>query len=270
MLNNIFHFIFGLAENFNDKPFCYFHYLCIKSCYLTQNKPKIFIHCVYEPINNKWWDKIKEFVQIIKYKKLPDLVYFCNNKKVWRIEHQSDILRLLILKEYGGVYADIDTLFYKPFFPKFKNQSFVLGLETIYHLDLDCMHVNGLCNALIISNKNSDFLNIWLQSYKDDYDDYDWNKMSVRKPYELSKKFSNLIQIEENHCFHKYNWNLLFYNDDEACNFLTSYMKDDGIYSKHMAESKVFDYLKKINEDYFKYNNSLYSKMCKNIEGLLQ
>jgi hypothetical protein len=269
-MNFIFHFIFGLSENFNDKPFCYFHYLNIKSCYLTQDKPKILMHCLYEPKNNEWWEKSKEFIEIVKYKNLPDLVYFCNNKKVWRIEHQSDILRLLILKEHGGVYADIDTLFYKSFFPKFKNYTFVLGLETLYNIAYDCVQINGLCNALIISNKDSDFLNIWIESYLKEYDDYDWNKMSVRKPYEIYQQFPNLIHIEEARFFHKYNWDYLFYVDEEKYNFYTCHMKDEDIYSKHMAESKVYDLLKEINQEFFNKNNSLYSRMCKNIKGLLQ
>lgn len=271
-MNNLYHFIFGLSENFNEKPFEFFHYLNIKSCYLTQNKPTIYMHCIYEPKNNIWWEKIKEFVKIITYKELPEIIYNCNNKKVWRIEHQSDIFRLLILKQYGGVYADVDTLFYKHFFPTFSDKKFVMGMETLYDISNDCLQINGLCNALIISNKDSEFLNIWLESYNIEYDDYDWNKMSVRKPYELSKKYSSLIHVENTATFHKYNWNKLYYIDseDDEYKFYTSYMTDSDIFSKHMAESKIYQILKNIDYNYFKTNNSLYSRMCKNIMGLLE
>lgn len=270
-MNNIYHFIFGLSENFNEKPFEFFHYLNLKSCYITQNTPTIYIHCIFEPKNNIWWEKVKEFVTVINYKSLPDIIYKCNNKTVWRIEHQSDILRLLILKQYGGVYSDIDTLFYKPFFPTFSDKQFVMGIESLYDIGNDCIQINGLCNALIISDKDSEFLNIWLESYYQDYDDYDWNKMSVRKPYELSKKFPNLIHIENTASFHKYSWSILFYTncDDDMYKFYTSHMTDVGIFSKHMAESKVYTILKNINDEFLKTNNSLYSKMCKNIKGLL-
>ena len=74
------------------------------------------MHYLYEPKDNQWWEKAKQFVELIKYHSLPDIVYYCNDKKVWRVEHQSDIFRLLVLKQHGGVYADVDTLFYKPFF----------------------------------------------------------------------------------------------------------------------------------------------------------
>jgi len=269
-MNNTFHFIFGLSENFNNKPFCYFHYLCIKSCYLTQNNPNIYIHCIYEPINNQWWEMTKDLCKIIKYTILPDSIYKCNNKKVWRIEHQSDIFRLLILKEQGGVYADIDTLFYKPYHKIFNEKKFVIGIETFFDISKDNIKINGLCNALMISEKNSEFIDIWLDSYKNEYDDYDWNKMSVRKPHELYQKYPQLIHVEDAITFHKYNWSHLFYSDDEKYNFYTEWMTDEGILSKHIAESKIYDIIKNIDRGFFDKNNSLYSKMCKNINGLLE
>jgi len=269
MNNSTFHFIFGLSEDFAEKPFCYFHYLNIKSCYLTQGSPKIIIHYIYEPKNNIWWEKAKEFCEIEKHKKLPDLAYKCNDQKVWRIEHQADIFRLLLLKERGGVYADIDTLFYRSFFPTFENENFVMGQEGIYHINHDAYQITGLCNALIISKLKAIFLDIWLESYKSEYDNYDWNKMSVRVPYRLAKENPSLIHIEPTASFHKYNWNKLFYLKDPENLSFSSNMSDSEIYSKHMAESKVFEIIKKITPAYFKDNNSLYSKICKNIKGLL-
>ncbi len=263
--NYKFHFLFGLSPDFNGKEFSYFHYLNLKSCWLTQNQPNIYIHYLYEPQNNTWWNKIKEFCKLERHKVLPDLVYNCNNKKVWRVEHQSDILRLLLLKERGGIYADIDTLFYKSFFPKFEKEEFVLGQEGVYHVQHDSYQITGLCNALIISHKDAEFLNIWLDSYKENYDDYDWNKMSVRVPYEISKVKPDLVQIEPVASFHKYNWNNDFYHKGA----FSPFMSDDGIYSKHMAESKIFLTLKEIDANYFNESSSLYSRMCKNTKGLL-
>ena len=261
-MKNTFHFIFGLSDQFNNKPFCYLHYLCIKSCYLTQDNPLIKIHCLYEPVDNIWWNKTKEFVTVIKYEKLPDMVYSIKNRKVWQIEHQADIFRLLILKEYGGVYADVDTLFYKPFFPKFEMYDFVMGKETIFHLREKELHTNGLCNALIICKKDSEFLKLYLDSFDEHFDGYDYNKMAVRVPYELSKKHSDLIHIEPSNSFHKFDWNLNFY-------YKKMKNREYDIYSKHLAESKVYDILKNITVEKIKTNNSIFGRMCRNIKGLL-
>lgn len=256
-----FHFIFGLSDNFNNKPFCYFHYLSLKSCFLTQNNPIIKIHCLFEPQNNYWWDQIKDFCIIIKYKKLPDLIYFCNNKKVWRIEHQSDILRLLILKEEGGVYADIDTFFYKPIFPKFDNKEFVIGKEAYYE-NSEIKYITGLCNALLIANPNAQFIDIWLDYYKKDYDDYDWNKLSVRTPLELSLKYENLLHVEPIETFHKFGWCGNLYKK----NILNG---DEGIITKHLVESKMYEFLITLDSENIKKQNSLFSYMCSNVKGLL-
>ena len=270
MTDPIYHFIFGLDPTFANKPFEFFHYLCLKSCYLTQNKPKILMHLIHEPENNIWWEKSKDFFQIIRYNSLPDICYNCNGLEVYRPEHRSDIFRLLILKEYGGVYADIDTFFYKPFFPHFDGKSIVMGLEGIYHISWDHLEINGLCNALIISEKQSQFIDLWIDEYKNGYDNYDWNAFSVRKPYSLSQQYKDLINIEPIHTFHKYNWSDLIYHEPTYENgFYLNWLSDNGIMSKHMAESKIFEMLKSLSEDKLKTSNSLFAKMCKNVNGLL-
>jgi len=263
-----FHFIFGIKENFNNKEFCYFHYLNLKSCYLTQRNPEIYIHYLYEPIDNKWWNLAKDFCVMKKYDSLPNKVYRCNNREVVWPEHKSDIFRLLILKECGGVYADIDTIFYKDFFSHFGDMDFVMGEEGLYRISEDSYDINGLCNALIISKTDAEFLNIWLDEYDKGYVNNDWNQFSVRVPYEIYKKYPNLIHVEPVKSFHKYNWQEWFYDTSDNNKFC-SYMNDEGIFSKHMSETKLFHLLKNINRDYFNTSDSLYSKMCNNIEGLL-
>jgi len=270
MIDPIYHFIFGLDSNFANKPFGYFHYLCLKSCYLTQNKPKIWMHIIHEPNNNIWWEQSKEFFTIVKHDKLPDMCYTCNGLEVYRPEHRADIFRLLLLKEYGGVYADIDTLFYKPFFPHFDKKEMVMGLEGMYHIGWDHWDTHGLCNALIISKKDSVFIDLWLQEYRMSYDNYDWNAFSVRKPYALSQQYKEFIDVEPVHTFHKYNWCGLFYDEVTDQNgFYLNYMSDDGIFSKHMSESKVYDRLASLTDETLKNSTSLFARMCRNIDGLL-
>lgn len=268
----IYHFIFGLRKDFGNKPFDYFHYLAIKSCYLTQNKPTIWMHCVCEPEKNIWWDKAKNYFTVITYNKLPDIVLKCNNIEVKRIQHQADILRLLILKEHGGVYADIDTLFYRPFFPHFDDKKFVLGKEGQIHKDKNNRFLtSGLCNALIISEKNSEFVNLWLDMYPKHYSHKDWNLMSVRMPNRLSIHHKELIHVEPVESFHKFLWSKRFYDDsivDEP--WVLDYESGDaGIFSKHLYETNTYKFLKKMNINSVMNSDCLYAKMCRNIEGLL-
>jgi hypothetical protein len=228
------------------------------------------MHVIYEPENNVWWEESKQFFTIVKHQKLPDLCYTCNGLEVYRPEHRSDIFRLILLQEYGGVYADIDTFFYKPFFPHFNNKPMVMGLEGMYHIGWDHWDTHGLCNALMIAEKSSNFIDLWLTEYKNGYDNYDWNAFSVRKPYALSNQYKELIHVEPVFTFHKYNWCELIYDEVTYENgFYLNYMSDEGIMSKHMSESKCFHRLSLLTCDKLKTSNSLFAKMCRNINGLL-
>lgn len=251
----IFHFIYFYDPDIS-RPLQYFNYLTIKSCFLTQNKPVIYLHYTNEPQNNIWWEKIKQYVVLKKVENLPDITLVCNNKKVWRIEHRCDIFRLLILKEYGGVYSDMDMLFYRPFFPKFEKHELTMGKELYNN------NIVGLCNGLIISKQNAKFLDLWYESYLEEYDDVHWNKMSVLKPFELSIKYPSLINVESENVFHKYNWCEKILEETEDYN-------DDEIYSKHLYSSKLYDKLSNITKHDLQTNKSLFAKMCRNIDGLL-
>ena len=47
MIPNIFHFIFGLTEDFGGKPFNIIHYLAIKSAYDLNNPDSINFYYKY-------------------------------------------------------------------------------------------------------------------------------------------------------------------------------------------------------------------------------
>lgn len=253
----IYHFIYFYDPRPRSRKLQYFNYLCVKSCYLTQNNPTIYLHYTEEPTDNIWWNKIKELVTLKKIENIPETVLKCNNQDVWRLEHRCDILRLFLLKEYGGVYADLDVFFYKPFFPKFSEYEFTMGKEVLDKW------VNGLCNGVIISKPNARFLDIWYDSYLSEYDNMDWNKMSVRKPYELSKKYPELINVESEKTFHKYLWSCDMYGEQYQ------QVTDEGIYAKHMYASQIFDCLSRLTEDRLRVENSLFGRMCRSIDGLL-
>ena len=58
--------VFGLSSDFGGKPFHLIHNISIKSAYNTIKPDKIFMYCKHEPENNKYWDDIKNIVEVIK------------------------------------------------------------------------------------------------------------------------------------------------------------------------------------------------------------
>ena len=59
--------VFGLSDDFGNKPFHLIHNIAIKSAYNIIKPDKIFLYCKYQPENNKYWDDIKGIVEIVKY-----------------------------------------------------------------------------------------------------------------------------------------------------------------------------------------------------------
>ena len=60
-------------------------------------------HCNEEP-HGVWWSAIKEHF-IVNHIAIPDTVY---GQPIREFAHRSDILRILILEDMGGIYADSD------------------------------------------------------------------------------------------------------------------------------------------------------------------
>jgi len=178
MVPNIFHFIFGLAPDFGGKPFSLMNYLAIKSAYEINKPDRIFFYYKHLP-EGVWWEEAKSYLTLEEINP-PVTIY---NNKLYHFAHVSDILRLQILIERGGIYLDIDTICVKPFQPLL-NHEFVIGEQVVND------KLIGLCNAVMLSSKDSLFCNCWLEQYqyfrskgKDIY----WDEHSVFIPYLISQ-----------------------------------------------------------------------------------
>jgi mannosyltransferase OCH1-like enzyme len=172
MIPNIIHFVFGLSSDFGQKYFCLVHHLAIKSAYFVNKPDKIYLHYTYEP-GGYWWEKSKKYVELSRIEPLDTI----SGKKLYRVAHKSDIVRLQKLIETGGIYLDMDTLCLKPFTPLL-GYPHVMGLEGTM----------GLCNAIMLSEKNAVFANAMLQTYRNFRSkgvDEHWGENSVLLPFQL-------------------------------------------------------------------------------------
>jgi hypothetical protein len=191
MIPNIFHFIY-----LGFTPFSYIHYLSILTCKYINNPDTINLYTHYTIKNNtEWWYKIQKIVNIV-YVEIPNDIF---GNKIEKYQHMSDIIRLEKLIEYGGIYLDLDVICVRPLYILFKNKC-VLGIQ--------CPNTEyeGLCNAVILAEKNSVFLNKWLYEYHN-FDKSKWDYHSVKLPLKLSKVYPNEIKILENKFFFPFDWN---------------------------------------------------------------
>jgi len=193
MIPNIFHFIYFYPEVSEENEFSLINYICIKSAHKLNKPGKIYFYTNREPKSNEWWEKARNIITI-RYIEPPDRIF---DRELIHPAHKSDITRIYILKESGGIYLDLDIICKKPFSPLLNNK-FVMGRQGLFRNA-------GLCNGVILSEKNAEFLDLWLNEFKNFRSkgmDKFWDEISVKKSYQIAKKYPNLIQIMPYRSFH--------------------------------------------------------------------
>ncbi len=249
MIPNIFHFCYGLQKDFGGKPFSLVHFLAIKSAYELNKPDLIHFYYKYEP-SGEWWERAKSLV-ILKQIEPPEEIY---GKKLYHVAHKSDVVRLKKLIEYGGIYLDLDTICKKPFKDLLCNK-FVIGKQGRWRK-------MGLCNAVIMSEKNSEFAKEWIESYrtfrskgKDKY----WAEHSVKYPLQLAKKMKDKICIVEYNRFHY----PLYYPISLKKLFIYCFDYKEA-YCHHLWENGSWEkYLKDLNVDDIKSKDTTYNLIAR-------
>jgi hypothetical protein len=245
MIPNVFHFIYFFPESGKKEfEFSLAHYLCIKSA-LDVNKPeKIFFYLNYEPYG-VYWEKIKPFLNLEKIKP-PESIF---GNKLYHPAHKSDVMRINILYESGGIYMDLDTICKKSFSPLLQHD-FIMGKQGRWRN-------MGLCNGVIFAKKNAEFLDIWYKEYKtfrsEGHDKY-WAEHSIERPFLLSKKYPDLIHVEPYNSFHYplyYSFSLykLFKRCIDYPNAFCHHLWEGASGEKYLKNLTV-DYIKSIDTTY--------------------
>jgi Glycosyltransferase sugar-binding region containing DXD motif len=184
VIPNRIHFIFGLEPSFGGKPFSFVHYLAILSAQIANRPDEIVLHHAHEP-DGEWWERAKPLVRLNRVR-APTSVF---GQGIVHYAHKADVLRLEILSSEGGIYLDIDTLCIRSFSP-------LLGHSTVIGIEPNA----GLCNAVILAERNAPFVNMWLKAYHDFKSD-DWRSHSVRLPYYMAKAHPEWIHVESEYSF---------------------------------------------------------------------
>jgi len=180
MIPKIIHFIFV-----GGRPFSFIHYLAVYTAWKVNRPDKMFFHYTVEP-KEEWWGKAKPYLTL---NKIDAPIEICGNP-LTRPSHQSDIVRMEMLKTYGGIYLDLDIICINPFDPLLKRE-FAMGL----------MRNRGLGSGVILSKPNAPFLSMWLARYKD-FDSSSYDVHSVVLPFLLAKQNPSLCHIVHEDLFY--------------------------------------------------------------------
>jgi len=233
--------IFGLAPDFGGKPFSLVHYLAVKSAYEINKPDAIYFHHKYEP-SGEYWGKAKPLLTLRKVEP-PETIF---GNKLHNVAHKSDIIRLELLRDEGGIYLDMDTICKQPF-TDLLDLEFVIGEEGNV----------GLCNAVMMSEKTSVFVTEWYTQYRTfrgTNENY-FNEHSVVVPKKLSVQPELLdhIYVEGPRSFHYPLWSqldLLFRQTIDV----------PDAYCHHLWETYSWEpFLKDLTEEEIKTHNSTYN-----------
>ena len=210
--NNI-HIVYGLAPDFGwteyDRydsnlgrtirrpaadPFNIIRYLTVKSAWDINKPDNIYFYYQHEPYG-ELWDAVQKYITPVKIEAPTEI--FGNPVKHFALK--TDIIRLQILLEDGGIYLDSDVLCLKPFTPYLNIEGSkggcVIGREGMFD--------DKLTNAVLMAEKDSEFCKRWLAEFTSF--DGTWAKHGVMVPYQLSKEYPDLVTVADHK---KFTWPL--------------------------------------------------------------
>lgn len=109
----ILHFLFiGDINKDSSIRFTFTDYLMIRSAYFRLQSDEIYLHSNVPPLDSPLWELIRPMISERKHLEPITEIY---GRRVTGKAHVSDIARLRVLQEYGGMYMDIDSLSLRPF-----------------------------------------------------------------------------------------------------------------------------------------------------------
>lgn len=246
LIPNKFHFI----QLKGKRKFGLHHAIAIKSCHEV-NKPDVINIYYDEEPSGKHWKSIKHLVNEVKIN--PPTEIF--GKPVKHLAHKSDVIRLQVLLEEGGIYCDTDTIFVKPY-EFFQECNLVLGEQGENGTE-------GICPAVIMSEPDSKFIKEWFIGFKEHFHGGDpgtvtWCTHSVMYPRMIIPRFSDYVTMANFQCFfypmyHREHLKELF----EECRVFPN------AFSFHLWETCSQEYLNKLTPEYINSVDTTYNLIAR-------
>jgi len=180
---NLIHYI-NLKQSKLEFPL----FLNILSVWLHQKPDAIYLHCDDCEYNGKYWRAlmtIPELKSILKINKLSNLKMNIFNIKPGFIQHKSDVLRILVLMSFGGIYLDNDMIL-------------VNSLDKYRHFEMTVSwdsDKDGIGNQILIANRNARLLKSMFDGYRFNYKPEEWYYNGGYYPAEILLKDRNLAHI---------------------------------------------------------------------------
>lgn len=204
-----FHFVFGLRPQRDPFPFA--HWLALESCRLTQGPDAIHLHHRHE-LMGPWWERIAPHLALHRVEAVPrgfDPARYVDSREGrliaehgWDYAHEADFLRLEILLDHGGAYADIDTLFVARYPDEWFARECVVGEEPALTGN-DGVLKPSLCNAVILARPGARFVARWLDEARASFDGT-WSSHSCAAAARLWPQAGDALHVVPQRTFYRH------------------------------------------------------------------
>jgi hypothetical protein len=165
------------------------------------------------------WERILALPSVVvRTVDMPDSVF---GHQVMKPAHVADLVRLRVMYEEGGEKKSRDSIgivdctdscltgiYMDTNLVAFRSSDDVLFNTSLRPTIMAIEGNVGLCNALIISQPRSPFLQRWMEKYTK-FDDDLWNNLSVAEPYRMYEAGDPDISVLDDHA-----WFYPMYNDN--------------------------------------------------------
>lgn len=199
----VFHFVYGIREQ--AEPFPLAFYLAVRSCLEVNDPDAVVVHLVHEPWG-RYWDLLRPQIEVAHALPAPEVQRHCYNATLvpprYRYAHHADFIRLDVLIEGGGVYADIDTIFVRPIPDALYDHPFVMGREAPVTDPRTGVTRPSLCNAVLMAEPASEFAMTWRGRMEAALEG--WSDHSTLLPAQLQREFPSDVHVEPERTFYPY------------------------------------------------------------------
>lgn len=203
MIPRAAHFVFGLRDEPEELHLV--HELAVVSCLEVVQPDEVHLHCHHEPFGPHW-ERIKSRVTLHHVERVAavDALHYTDASVAhYSYAHHADIVRLEVLAEHGGLYADLDTLFIAPLPDDLWRHPFVIGREAdVFVASGDALRP-ALSNALMLSVPGSRFVETWRSEVEGALDG-SWVGHSSFLAYDLARRLPRERHVAPQRMFHAF------------------------------------------------------------------
>ncbi|XP_064482755.1 uncharacterized protein LOC135395522 [Ornithodoros turicata] len=147
---NLVHFV-----HLGSSSLSFVEAICIRAAWIQQRPDKLWIHCdmCHTIREGTYWPFVQSIPGLeIRSIRRPRYVF---GKRLSSIYHASDVVRLKILLQHGGIFLDGDSYLVRSLDP-FRHFEMSLGWPPQM----------ALGTQVLVAHKNSRFLRLWYESYR--------------------------------------------------------------------------------------------------------